>query len=55
MKKSMSINFKDYTDKETTQNLMLSLKYKTGQDCPVVINKALRLYNIMINAGGKII
>lgn len=46
--KRITFEFLDKDDKKTTQKMLRNLKYKTGEDCPVVLNKALRLYKKFI-------
>ena len=52
---NIGIGFTNKNDKEETQNILANIKYKTGDNAAVTVNKALRLYKMTIDKGIKII
>lgn len=48
MEKTITIKFQSLADKETTLIVLEDLTIKTGESSPVVLNKALRIYNMLL-------
>ncbi len=44
MKNGITFNFLDKADKDTTQDVLKNIHYKTYEAHPVILNRALRMY-----------
>ena len=48
MEKTINIKFQSLADKETTLEVLEDLTVKTEESPPVVLNKALRIYKMLL-------